>query len=219
MERQPSYRFYATLLNSYEWYKGSESDNAFQEFIDKINRVPFVSEAADKGTAFNNLIDGIIKGVETSLSDFPADITQECAEYVKCGTPQIRENGFIETVLGLIEVYGEIDYILPAMELVDLKTTKAWELGKYTATWQHVVYPFCLFQKTGLEYSFTYLATDFKNVVKEQYIYNHARDSERLMVICVELAQFVEEYSHLITDLKIFNLHNPIPTPPTNFKA
>lgn len=217
--KQPKYRFYATLLNAYEWYKESEADNAFQEFIDKINRVPFVSEAADKGTAFNELVDDIIASKNDPVNKddkfekngfvFPADIAIECAYYVEFGIPQVRETAFIETMLGIIEVYGEIDYILPAMEQVDLKTTKAWELGKYLPTWQHIVYPYCIYQQTGLESTFTYLATDFKTVVKEQYIYNHSRDSERLKSICVELAQFVEEHRSLITDLKIFNLHDP----------
>lgn len=225
MQRQPKYRFYATLLNSYEWYKESEADNAFQEFIDKINRVPFVSEAADKGTAFNSLVDSIAFSGYDALNEnstakkeghtmfdgfeFPTEIAMECVDYIQHGTPQVRESGFIETVLGLIEVYGEIDYVLPAMQQVDLKTTKAWELGKYCNTWQHIVYPFCVYQKTGLESTFTYLATDFKTVVKEDYLYNHSRDSERLKSVCVELAQFIEEHRALITDLKIFNLHDP----------
>lgn len=212
----PKYRFYATLLNAYQWYLTSESETAFQEFIDKINRVEFKSEAADKGTAFNLLIDGIIDGTITEMGvedkyvfngfEFPVSIAMECAEYVQHGITQIRESGFIDTPLGLIEVYGDIDYVLPAMEQVDLKTTKAYEFGKYIATWQHIVYPYCYHEKTGLSPTFTYLATDFKHVVKEQYIYNHNRDYPKLYSICVELAQFIEQNRQLITDLKIFNL-------------
>lgn len=218
MQKQPKYRFYATLLNAYEWYKESENDDAFQQFIDKINRAPFVSEAADRGTAFNQLVDTIIGGEvvlasEPKLShngfDFPTGVTLECAEYVMYGIAQIREMGLIETSIGIIEVYGEIDYILPGMEQVDLKTTKDYEMGKYIATWQHIVYPYCYYLKTGCEPIFTYLATDFKTVVKEQYQYNHERDSDKLKQVCIELAQFAEEYRHLITDLKIFNLHDP----------
>lgn len=213
----PKYRFYATLLNAYQWYLTSESDTAFQEFIDKVNRVEFKSEAADKGTSFNTLVDGIIDGTITELGvednyefngfKFPVSIALECAEYVRHGITQVRESGFIETPLGLIEVYGDIDYVQPAMEQVDLKTTKAYEMGKYIETWQHIVYPYCYYQKTGLAPTFTYLATDFKNVVPEQYIYNHERDEPRLRSICVELAMFIEQHRHLITDLKIFNLH------------
>lgn len=81
--RQPnvSYRFYATLLDSYTNYLNSNiiweaywgfSDNPphtpeefkqkqFQDLIDRINRVPFESEAAAKGTAFNEIVDAMIE--------------------------------------------------------------------------------------------------------------------------------------------------------------
>lgn len=76
-----SYRFYATLLDGFQDYLNSDiiwekywgySENPphtpeefkqkqFQSFIDRINRVPFDSEAADKGTAFNEVIDCMIE--------------------------------------------------------------------------------------------------------------------------------------------------------------
>ena len=79
--RQPSYRFYATILDAFHGYLNSDviwekywgwSENPphtpetfhelqFKELIDRINRVPFDSEAADKGTAFNEVIDCMIE--------------------------------------------------------------------------------------------------------------------------------------------------------------
>lgn len=76
-----SYRFYATLLDGFQDYLNSDiiwekywgySENPphtpeefkqkqFQSLIDRINRVPFDSEAADKGTAFNEIIDCMIE--------------------------------------------------------------------------------------------------------------------------------------------------------------
>lgn len=78
---QPNYRIYATLLDSYFNYLNSDviyeryygwSENPpctedefrqkqFQELIDRINRKPFDSEAADKGTAFNEVIDCMVE--------------------------------------------------------------------------------------------------------------------------------------------------------------
>ena len=75
------YNFYATLLDKYQNYLmsgityqkfwgSSESPQKteeefevqeFQSLIDSINRVPFESELADKGTAFNEVIDCIIE--------------------------------------------------------------------------------------------------------------------------------------------------------------
>lgn len=81
LEKKVSYKFYATLLDGFQDYLNSDqiweqywgySDNPphtpeefkqiqFQSFIDRINRVPFDSEAADKGTAFNEIIDCMVE--------------------------------------------------------------------------------------------------------------------------------------------------------------
>lgn len=73
--------FYATLLDGFTDYLNSDdiwsrywgnSENPphypeefkqiqFQSLIDRINRVPFDSEAADKGTAFNEIVDCLIE--------------------------------------------------------------------------------------------------------------------------------------------------------------
>ncbi len=84
MQTQPNdiaFNFYATLLDSFTDYLNSDdiwnrywgnSANPphqpeefkrvqFQSLIDKINRVPFDSEAADKGTAFNEVVDCMVE--------------------------------------------------------------------------------------------------------------------------------------------------------------
>ena len=78
---QPKYRFYATILDAFWGYLNSDviwdkywgwSENPphtpeefhelqFQELIDRINRKPFDSEKADRGTAFNEVIDCMIE--------------------------------------------------------------------------------------------------------------------------------------------------------------
>lgn len=83
MNQQPKYRIYATLLDAFGAYLNSDviwdkywgwSENPphtpeefheqqFQELIDRINRKPFDSEAADRGTAFNEIIDCMIETV------------------------------------------------------------------------------------------------------------------------------------------------------------
>lgn len=80
MNQQPKYRFYPSLLDKFEQYlRADEQVESFwnvdnetgeykkspevieaelkQSLLDAINRVPFESEAADKGTAFNAVID------------------------------------------------------------------------------------------------------------------------------------------------------------------
>ena len=76
-----SYKIYPTLLDCFMCYQDSDviydkywgfSEDPpqtpeefhqlqFQGLIDKINRVPFDSEAADKGTAFNEVVDCLIE--------------------------------------------------------------------------------------------------------------------------------------------------------------
>ena len=78
---KPSYRFYATLLDAFNDYLNSDAiwnkywgfsenpphdpeefhEQQFKELIDRINRQPFDSEAADRGTAFNEVIDCMIE--------------------------------------------------------------------------------------------------------------------------------------------------------------
>lgn len=80
--RQPDFRIYPSLLDCYQdyldaernWEKfyGGQTDPKItvdeyeaecrQNVIDKINRVPYESEAADKGTAFNLLVDSLKDG-------------------------------------------------------------------------------------------------------------------------------------------------------------
>ncbi|MGV4405292.1 hypothetical protein ACQ1PF_09680 [Ornithobacterium rhinotracheale] len=80
------YKFYATLLDSFQSYLSSSeiyqqfwgfSENPqlteeefeqkqYQDLLDRINRVPFENEATAKGSAFNEVIDCLINGT-TSL--------------------------------------------------------------------------------------------------------------------------------------------------------
>ena len=94
------FRLYATILDGYQDYLNSDSiwerywgwsDNPphtmeefrvkhFQSLIDRINRVPFDSEAADRGTAFNEVIDCLIehrKSPTVKVQKAFAEVTRE----------------------------------------------------------------------------------------------------------------------------------------------
>lgn len=78
---RPNYCFYATLLDAFQNYLNSDKiyekywgwsdnpphtleeyrDKQFNGFIDTLNRVPFDSESADRGTAFNEVVDCLIE--------------------------------------------------------------------------------------------------------------------------------------------------------------
>lgn len=237
---KPKYKFYVTLLDSFQnyldraelyqkYYGFSETppytevewdEKIERELIDKINRVPFESEAADKGTAFNEVVDCIIEHrqskdyVITSYKesnkimcyndrfehDFNLDLCLEFANYFKGALTQQRVSDVIQTCYGLVEVYGVIDELMPLC-IHDIKTTSKYEAFKYKNNWQHIVYPFC----TGIN-DFEYNITDFKDTYTEKYVFDKERDTERLKKHCERLIEFLELNKELITDKKIFNL-------------
>lgn len=84
---RPKYKIYATLLDAFWCYLKSDivwekywgwsenpphtseefKEQQFQELIDRINRKPFDSESADKGTAFNEVIDCMIENRKSEI--------------------------------------------------------------------------------------------------------------------------------------------------------
>lgn len=255
MSTRPNYRFYATLLDAYQGYVNSpalwakywgNSENPsktieefeaeqFQGLIDKINRVPFESKAADRGTVFNEVVDMMILGqseskriavasdklhgvVAATLKDrpnyvfiYPIALCQEFAAYYKGATPQVLTEGILPTSKGDVVLYGYIDELMPDC-VHDIKTTASYSVGKYRENWQHRVYPYCLAQQgvaiDRFEYNVAELHKDtgaFLASYTEQYTYRADRDTEALQSICEELIAFIEHNRKLITDRKIFN--------------
>lgn len=242
-----SYLIYATLLDSYTNYLKSDeiwekywgnSDNPphtpeefkeqqFQSLIDRINRVPFDSEAADKGTAFNEVVDcmiefrqsekvqvervkanNILYGLKVKYNNreflFPIDICREFADYYKDATPQVKVEGVLPTRYGNVLLYGYIDELMP-LSVHDIKTTGKYWYGKFKDHWQHYVYPYCLIQSGNNVTAFEYNITDFKDIWTERYNFEPERDIPILRDHVEEFINFLEYNKHLITDKKIFN--------------
>lgn len=191
-----AYRFYATLLDGFTDYLKSDiiwekywgwsenpphtpeefKEKQFQTFIDRINRVPFDSEAADKGTAFNEVIDCMIDHrksdkveVEKVFSAFETDSNGErkvvglnatynnrcfffpidlCWEFANYYKGALTQ----QLVSGIVPtIYGNVEvygYIDEIMpqSVHDIKTTGNYSFGKFKDHWQHIVYPYCLLQ-------------------------------------------------------------------------
>lgn len=218
---QPRYKFYATLLDAFRWYRASESESALQEFIDKINRVEIVDEKAlermNKGTALNNLVDKQVKNhvfceadkissiVDNTEFTFDAKIVNELGDRLELSIPQ----HYIECTIDVngVEVllYGYIDY-LRLNRCIDLKTTSKYELGKYKDNMQMHLYPVSLKEK-GIDVDeFEFLVTDFKEVYSEVYPINIDNSLNILSNECGLLIEFLELKKDLITNKKIFGL-------------
>lgn len=248
MKKHLSYRFYATLLDKYQSYLSSSdiynefwgysedpefTEDEFEEkqkqsLIDAINRVPFDSEAADRGTAFNEVIDCIIlncksdrmeisSNKETGLIKvffrereyfFPIALCLEFSTYYKGAVPQVYCESPIETRFGNVLLYGYIDELMP-FKVCDIKTSTKYSAGKFKRNWQHIVYPYCLNQQgnevSDFEYNVAVIAARSYSTFTEHYAYVPERDNKRLVEHCEKLIEFIELNKDLITDRKIFN--------------
>ena len=195
--KQPKYRMYPSLLDKFETYlrADEEADSFFnidnetgeykrspeeieaelkQSLIDAINRVLFSSEAADKGTAFNALVDmvihkekhvpserapyEIIGDIETNLVQvtFPATELAPMRNFLFDRRWVIEQARYFDGAVSQLYVsailptkYGDVELYgfideLKRDVVYDIKTTSSYSFGKYEHGWQRHVYPYCL---------------------------------------------------------------------------
>ena len=228
---QVNYRFYATLLDGFQYYLSKvDDDNAFQDFIDRLNRKPFFSEAAMKGSAFNELVDLLIEN-KVRLSDFPVDkkgnvlfpyeekgvkkdfpfkpdILRLMTDRLKGSVPQKYTEAVLPTRKGNVLLYGFADEV-QRNKVIDIKTTGRYIFPKYLHAWQSKVYPYCLKKQGVYVDTFEYLVTDFRNVFVEEYPYKPERDVLELQRFSEQLIDFIENHKNLITSQKLFNAESP----------
>ena len=258
MKNQPlNYCIYATLLDAYWGYLNSDviwekywgwSENPphtpeelhelqFQELIDRINRKPFDSEAADRGTAFNEIIDCMIENRKSSIMEmsrvyhddgtlygikavynnrtftFHIYLCREFANYYKGALTQQRVEAILPTAYGNVLVYGLIDELMPT-SVHDIKTTGSYTVGKFKDHHQHLVYPYALMQNGSDVRTFEYNIVEFNkggyvvDTYTETYVFNPERDIPILTNHCEEFIRFLEGNRELITDKKIFGGEN-----------
>lgn len=241
------YNFYATLLDAYQNYLDAEAtynkyyaesdkyscydeyeEQCKKEFIDKLNRVPFDSEAADKGTAFNSLVDYVNSKIK------PEDMEFECIQYNGCNLivvkfngreftfnkmmvldmankykealPQYRCEKVLPTKYGDVLLYGYIDELMP-MAIHDIKTTGNYSAFKYRNNWQHKVYPYCIEDVNEFHYDIIEWKSSEPKYHEEIYHFNPTVDIPALTEHCESLINFIELHKDLITDKKLFNEH------------
>jgi hypothetical protein len=254
MKKRLNYLLYATLLDAYQDYLFSDriyseywgfsenppmTEEEFHEqkrleLIDRINRVPFDSEKADRGTVFNEIVDSIILGRKSDKMEissdkelgvinatykertftFPIPVCKEFSDYYKGALPQVYTEAELPTRHGDVLLYGYIDELMPTC-VCDIKTTGKYTAGKFKSHWQHVVYPYCL-QIDGNSISdFEYnvllinerMSGNIYETFTEHYAYVAKRDIPLLTAHVESLIDFIEFHRDLITDKKIFNMH------------
>lgn len=137
-----------------------------QALLDAINRVSREpSEAADRGTVFNEIVDMAIAKSKTpsrpDITDVKSDtlfchgtmnervfafetgLILQAMDYLNGAVSQVRCDADIDVDGKTVHLYGYADEVLPS-KVVDIKTTSRYTFGKYERHWQRHLYPYCL---------------------------------------------------------------------------
>lgn len=153
------------------------------DLLDSINRIDgSYGEAADKGTAFNEIVDCLIEHRKSSRNDckiystlneagakviradihdfsfdFDINLCKQAADFFSGSITQFYASATINTDYGEVLLYGYIDEWV-SNKMYDIKTTGSYSWGKFEKGWQRWVYPYCVIESgdtTEVE-SFTY---------------------------------------------------------------
>lgn len=153
-------------LSPDEMYLKLEAD-----LLDSINRVDGrFGEAAEKGTAFNEIVDCLIEHRKSNrddckiysttnqsgikviraeingfMFDFDIQLCKDVADYFKGSLTQYCASATMNTCYGSVLLYGFIDEWV-ANVISDIKTTGSYKWGKFEKGWQRHVYPWCVIE-------------------------------------------------------------------------
>lgn len=158
------------------------------DLLNSINRVEHEpSEAADKGTAFNEIVDCLIEHRKSSNKDcniystvnewgvkviraeingftfdFDTGLCKDVASRFPGSLTQYYATAEMETEKGTVRFYGYIDEWIDN-RMADLKTTGKYSFGKFEKGWQRYIYPWCVIESgeaTEVD-SFTYFVVEW----------------------------------------------------------
>ena len=199
--RKPKYRVTPSLLSKwsdllnadrdYEQFYGDADEPSVspedfyakreQELLDAINRVPFTSEAASRGTALNELVDCIVENrkpregvtIQKMMRDDPGPDKPSIHSFIvtvdgfifyfdalmvfdiwrkfKDAICQHRCEAVMDTQFGPVILYGDADYIHRDI-VYDLKSTSRYDrFGKFSEGWQKELYPWALIESGEMD--------------------------------------------------------------------
>lgn len=215
-------KVYPTLIDSYKLFLATDF-MTLDDIIDRINRVKRpMPPAADKGTAYNDLIDMLISGrqpetrqvatakfmgtvyrVKGELTEYEFDkkIADRIAHELRGSEFQVFTKGDINTPFGDVELYGYVDYV-NRDTVTDLKTGKSYTFPKYMNNSQHFTYLYTLRQQGIKVDRAIYLMTDFRGIYIEDYYWNKDAETKLRGDVC-DFLDFVDRYRDRIIDKKV----------------
>lgn len=251
MINNASYRVSPSLMDSFHNYVNADtiweqywgqSDNpsktldefrkeSFESFINHCNKVSTVSEAASKGTAFNDIVDCLVHGTKPPFPverikdgdvekyrceldgfafDFDVALCVRFAKMYDGALSQAYVEAPINTSYGIVELHGYIDELMP-IKVCDIKTTGSYYFGKFRDHAQHLVYPYCLTcdgcNITRFDYDIVEIPRSGPyKVYQETYMYDHERDSKRIKEWLEDMIYVMENNKHLINNPRLFAL-------------
>jgi hypothetical protein len=164
-------------------------DKLEAELLATINREPQeISQAADRGTALNEIIDCMLLNRKTTKEgmvittqscegepfairadydgfsfNFDVTLCRELKQMLQGSICQYFAKAILPTKHGDCELYGYLDYWRYG-DIIDLKTTSKYDFGKYERKWQRYAYPYmCIASGMTKEVdNFTFLAVQLK---------------------------------------------------------
>lgn len=196
---KPKYRIYPSLLDKFQKFIDYEAvadefwnrdaggdykltpdemaDRLEQELLDAVNRVEHApSEAADRGTCFNEIVDCLIENrgcmradmdirsiadssgrkatIEAKMDGFTfmfdTAMCRQAAAYFRGSLPQQYVEAVLPTAYGDVLLYGFMDEWV-GDKIYDIKTTGSYSFGKFERCWQKLVYPYCVIESGQAE--------------------------------------------------------------------
>ncbi len=206
------------------------------ELIDRINRVPQPPiEAASRGTALNAIVDYLSNGVaiqegmtfredgDTYVAEldgftFVYDrlLVETLSNEVQGCLCQVFGKADIKVAQGTVTLYGYADYV-NGCDIIDLKSTSSYDVGKFRDHWQHLVYPYCFVKSGDIEDfdTFHYLVAEIKKgrdgIIRAMLYKESYNPSMEEIEKCIkqflqhEFIPFLEDNRHLISSTKIFS--------------
>ena len=169
-----------SLLSDFSWL--FKKEDGYADFLRTLRREPKeTSKAMFAGIDFEERVTAYANGAPLDAKHKLARVVKEVGDECYTGQFQVRLSREIEVEGVTFLCYGVLD-CLKAGEIIDIKFSKTYDVGKYRESPQHPMY-FCLCPEAR---AFTYLVSDGEWVYRERYtpdttepIETHIRDFMR----------------------------------------
>ncbi|MCZ8144891.1 hypothetical protein [Flavobacterium sp.] len=213
------YRFSPTLLDRYENYINSSriyqeywgfseepskteeefEKEQFQGLIDTINRVPFESEASDKGTAFNEVIDCIIEDRKSTTMEISviADHTSMTSVEPNSGEVNFSQKKFIRVFYKHHTFLFPLNICVEVAKYLSGALTQQWVNGVLETTKGKVHFVGCIDQLLPFKVCDTKTLSKY-SAFKFRHNWQHV-----VYPFCLnQNGIYINDFEYVITDFK-----------------